>query len=153
MSSPETALLRIPRKDPITCHVLDQTTGHPAPSLHVTLTLLQPFHPSAPRFKSTTSAEGRITSWIPHQEEQAGYASLADLLKTLSQERRNSDEAMLWSLRFETERYFGKGKTFYPEVEVKFFVDGGVGGEEDGRGHVHVPLLLAPWGYTTYRGS
>jgi 5-hydroxyisourate hydrolase len=55
----------------------------------------------------------------------------------------------VWSLKFNTSKYWGEGGTFYPEVEVKFFVrrEGLEGG------HWHVPLLLGPWGYTTYRGS
>ncbi|HLJ74526.1 MAG TPA: hydroxyisourate hydrolase, partial [Thermoanaerobaculia bacterium] len=36
--------------------------------------------------------------------------------------------------------------TFYPEAIVIFHVD-------DGAQHYHVPLLLSPWGYSTYRGS
>lgn len=35
---------------------------------------------------------------------------------------------------------------FFPEVRVTFVVD-------EGRAHLHVPLLLSPYGYTTYRGS
>ncbi|HND84888.1 MAG TPA: hydroxyisourate hydrolase, partial [Pseudobdellovibrionaceae bacterium] len=35
---------------------------------------------------------------------------------------------------------------FFPEVQVSFKVDGK-------RGHYHVPLLLSPYGYATYRGS
>ena len=53
---------------------------------------------------------------------------------------------MVWSLTFETEPYFGKGKTFWPEVELRFATKM----EEM---HYHVPLLLGPWSYTTYRGS
>jgi 5-hydroxyisourate hydrolase len=55
-----------------------------------------------------------------------------------------------YSLTFDTEAYFGgRGiKTFFPEVEVKFVVRG------DGKSeHYHVPVLLGPFGYTTYRGS
>lgn len=57
---------------------------------------------------------------------------------------------MKWSLTFDTEEYFGnKGiKTFFPEVEVKFVVRQGMKEE-----HYHVPVLLGPFGYTTYRGS
>jgi hydroxyisourate hydrolase len=36
--------------------------------------------------------------------------------------------------------------TFFPEVQVSFKVDGK-------RAHYHVPLLLSPYGYSTYRGS
>ena len=47
-------------------------------------------------------------------------------------------------LRFETGGYLGAG-AFYPEVAVIF----AVGADE----HYHVPLLLSPFGYSTYRGS
>ena len=50
-------------------------------------------------------------------------------------------------LRFDSGAYFDRqGVTgFYPEVVVTFAVSG-----DD---HVHVPLLLSPFGYSTYRGS
>jgi 5-hydroxyisourate hydrolase len=47
-------------------------------------------------------------------------------------------------LRFATGAYLG-ADAFYPEVVVTFRV----GGDE----HYHVPLLLSPYGYSTYRGS
>ncbi|GAA1323311.1 hydroxyisourate hydrolase [Brachybacterium horti] len=52
------------------------------------------------------------------------------------------------SLRFDTGAYFAaRGQeTFYPEVVVAFRID-----EE--QGHLHVPLLLSPFAYSTYRGS
>ncbi|MDB4906032.1 MAG: hydroxyisourate hydrolase [Gemmatimonadetes bacterium] len=52
-----------------------------------------------------------------------------------------------YSLRFDTGSYFGGlgRECFYPEVVVTF----SVGAE----GHYHVPLLLAAYGYSTYRGS
>lgn len=53
-----------------------------------------------------------------------------------------------WRLAFDTQGYFGEGRAFFPQVEVRFFVDSG----EEGR-HVHVPLLVGPFSYTTYRGS
>jgi 5-hydroxyisourate hydrolase len=46
-------------------------------------------------------------------------------------------------LGFETGAY---GNDFYPLVHVVFIIDGH-------RPHYHVPLLLSPYGYTTYRGS
>jgi 5-hydroxyisourate hydrolase len=51
-------------------------------------------------------------------------------------------------LRFDTEAYFtARGMAgFYPEVTVVFEV-------ADPNEHHHVPLLLSPYGYTTYRGS
>ena len=47
-----------------------------------------------------------------------------------------------YRLTFDT----GAHSSFYPEVTVTFVV---AGGEE----HYHVPLLLSPFGYSTYRGS
>jgi 5-hydroxyisourate hydrolase len=49
-----------------------------------------------------------------------------------------------YRLRFDTGAYMPGG--FYPEVTVAFEVDG----EQP---HYHVPLLLSPFGYSTYRGS
>jgi 5-hydroxyisourate hydrolase len=46
-------------------------------------------------------------------------------------------------LGFETGAY---GNDFYPFVHVVFIIDGQ-------RPHYHVPLLLSPYGYSTYRGS
>lgn len=56
-----------------------------------------------------------------------------------------------YRLIFETEKYFlGKhGRAgFYPRVVVEFEVKESQCGE-----HFHVPLLLSPFSYTTYRGS
>lgn len=51
-------------------------------------------------------------------------------------------------LRFSVAEYFSTTgrESFYPEVVVNFHVGGG--GD-----HYHVPLLLSPFGYSTYRGS
>jgi 5-hydroxyisourate hydrolase len=53
-------------------------------------------------------------------------------------------EAGAYALRFDTGGYLG-ADAFYPEVVVTFVV-----GPDD---HYHVPLLLSPFGYSTYRGS
>ena len=52
-------------------------------------------------------------------------------------------DAGTYRLGFETGEY---GNEFYPFVHVVFSVD-------ESRGHYHVPLLLSPYGYSTYRGS
>lgn len=53
-----------------------------------------------------------------------------------------------YRLTFETAAYFeSQGlKCFYPHVEILFQVD-------DETQHYHVPLLISPFGYSTYRGS
>jgi 5-hydroxyisourate hydrolase len=53
-----------------------------------------------------------------------------------------------YELSFDTGGYFAAAgvETFYPRVTVTFTV-------RDGAAHHHVPLLLSPWAYSTYRGS
>jgi 5-hydroxyisourate hydrolase len=50
-----------------------------------------------------------------------------------------------YELTFDSGGYF-RERTFYPSVTVTFTI-------RDGGAHHHVPLLLAPWSYTTYKGS
>ncbi|KAL9585599.1 MAG: hypothetical protein Q9212_001421 [Teloschistes hypoglaucus] len=126
-----------PTREPITCHVLDLTTGRPATSIAVSLTLLRPFGPSAP-LTAVTSSDGRVNQW----NGEAG-SSLSEIFANLSE---HDNGQMVWSLKFDTGAYFGKNQTLFPEVEVRFFVDAK-------GGHYHIPLLLGPWSYTTYRGS
>jgi 5-hydroxyisourate hydrolase len=54
----------------------------------------------------------------------------------------------VYRLSFDTESYFEATSTpsFYPEVSVSFTVI-------DPDAHYHVPLLLSPFAYSTYRGS
>jgi len=55
----------------------------------------------------------------------------------------------MYRLTFATGPYFAARSvdTFYPEVTITFTVEG------DPSGHYHVPLLLSPYAYSTYRGS
>jgi 5-hydroxyisourate hydrolase len=55
-------------------------------------------------------------------------------------------EAGEYELRFAVGDYFGGGPGFLDVVPVRF-------GVTDPRSHHHVPLLVAPGGYSTYRGS
>ena len=129
----------LPSKDPITCHVLDTTSGAPARGLGVSLTLVRPFGPSAP-FKAVTNNDGRVSNW----NVQNG-PPLSSIIENLHE---HPDGMIIWELLFQTGDYFGSGKTFWPEVRVQFYTDA-----SDKDGHYHVPLLLGPWSYTTYRGS
>ena len=58
------------------------------------------------------------------------------------------DPAGVYRLRFDTGAYFKAAGTraFFPEVTVQFTI-------EQPSEHFHVPLLLSPFGYSTYRGS
>ncbi|HEV7903148.1 MAG TPA: hydroxyisourate hydrolase [Pyrinomonadaceae bacterium] len=61
---------------------------------------------------------------------------------------RGRPAAGVYRLTFRTADYFAAQgvESFYPEVMISFIV-----GEE--AGHYHVPLLVSPFGYSTYRGS
>lgn len=149
-------------KDRITCHALDTTLGQPARNMHVKLELISTSTSpsSAPTssslatasitppatnrvFESQTDDDGRIKAWLPYSSAtSSGEVPVHTLEDVLGGIRGDSR----WTLRFDTAGYFGGAdKTFYPEVDVTFTVREGE--------RYHVPLLLAPFGYSTYRGS
>ncbi|KAF4994564.1 hypothetical protein FDECE_13070 [Fusarium decemcellulare] len=139
-------------KDPITCHVLDTQAGRPARGIRVRLEGPVPrptnthshTQPQPKTFESITDDDGRILVWLPYSsEEDAGEVPVYTLLDVLDE--RKGQGPTRWTLRFDTGAYFGEDKTFFPEVVVSFRV------EEDQT--YHVPLLLSPYSYTTYRGS
>jgi 5-hydroxyisourate hydrolase len=141
-------------KDRITCHVLDTTAGKPARGMRVRLELIPstpvPHHHAGPtsggakQFESQTDDDGRIKTWLPYSSETSSgevpVYTLEDVLSAL-----DADQPSRWTLRFDTAEYFGEDKTFFPEVAVSFRVEPGQ--------HYHVPLLLSPYSYTTYRGT
>ncbi|OQN98548.1 hypothetical protein B0A48_15810 [Cryoendolithus antarcticus] len=116
----------------ITCHVLDTITGRPAEGITVTLRLLSPAQSKDSYFFALTNADGRVTDWTPRKSGE----ELPDLVDNI---KSGDEETSVWSLVFEVEEYFGKGKCFYPEVEIKFSA-------KKTEEHYHVPLLLGPWG-------
>lgn len=94
---------------------------------------------------------GRPAAGIRVSLESASGAGLGEgitdadgRIATFGAERLGAGE---YRLRFDTGAYFSSLGTehFYPEVTVHFVV----GGDD----HFHVPLLLNPYGYSTYRGS
>lgn len=54
----------------------------------------------------------------------------------------------IWRITFDLAAWFGTQgiESFYPEAAIVFHV-------RDAGQHYHVPLLLSPFGYSTYRGS
>lgn len=108
----------------ITTHILDTAEGRPAPGVPVRL-------------------EGRKgDDW----HLLAEVATDADgRARDLGPERV---EAGTYRLIFGTATYFAAmdRRAFYPEVDVVFEI-------HDSEQHYHVPLLLSPYGYSTYRGS
>lgn len=156
-----------PTKAPITCHILDTTLGQPARNVRVRLELTPPSPSSfqsqsqspspspsiaaaaaagAPVvFESTTDEDGRVNTWLPCSPGgEVPARALEDVLLGGGGGGRSR-----WALRFDTGGYFARQgrETFFPEVTVVFEVGPGP------RQHYHVPLLLAPFSYSTYRGS
>ncbi|KAG6195992.1 hypothetical protein E4U25_004216 [Claviceps purpurea] len=131
-------------KAPITCHVLDTTTGRPATAIRVRLrggTIPgQVFN-----FETSTDQDGRISTWPPCSSPASSSGS--NTTQTLGDVLGQPDgkDASTWILCFDTAGYFGMENTFFPEVVVSFRVKRGE--------RYHVPLLLGPFSYTTYRGS
>ena len=121
----------------ITCHVLDTISGKPGAGIDVNLKLLSPSHATTAHWTATTNSDGRVPAWTSSTDINEIVASVKNNL--------GDEDQMIWSLTFDTEAYFGKGNTFWPEVELRFAAK-----KEE---HYHVPLLLGPWSYTTYRGS
>jgi 5-hydroxyisourate hydrolase len=111
---------------PITSHILDLSSGHPARGVTVLLSFKDGPH-LVDLARSMTDADGRVRDLLPEG---------APL------------EVGIYRLSFSTyEYFFEKGvKSFFPSVDIEFVVD-------DPSGHFHVPLLLSPFGYSTYRGS
>lgn len=110
----------------LTTHVLDSSIGKPAEGVEVILEQLQPPGDWKKIAEGVTNADGRISDLL-----------VSESLLTTGNYR----------LVFETSSYFQKQKkkTFYPKVLIEF--------EITDTSHVHVPLLLSPYSYSTYRGS
>ncbi|KAI1466077.1 Hydroxyisourate hydrolase [Daldinia caldariorum] len=126
-------------KDMITCHILDTSVGKPAKGVRVKL---EGGHAPLKTFESQTDDDGRVKAWLPY----SGIHSSGDVpTYTLDDVLSEVETKSTWTLRFDTGSYFGEGNTFFPEVLVTFTVEKGQ--------HYHVPLLLSPYSYTTYRGS
>lgn len=109
----------------ISTHVLDAVAGGPAAGMAVRLVRLDDDR-VIPLGEGTTNADGRCPE-------------LTDGLVL---------ETGIHSLRFETGSWFRRTGTvcFYPVVDIAFEVT-------DTQAHYHVPLLLSPFAYSTYRGS
>ena len=109
----------------ITTHILDTTKGKPAAD--VTIALLRLAGDEWQEIaRGVTNSDGRIPDLLPKEKQL---------------------ELGVYKMKFYTQEYFAQACTanFYPFVEIVF----NVAGNE----HYHVPLLLNPFGYSTYRGS
>jgi 5-hydroxyisourate hydrolase len=109
----------------ITTHVLDTARGRPAAGMRVTLEA-KADDGWAPVGGGVTDADGRVPGLVPEGALRAGVHRVT----------------------FFTGDWFAAEGTkgFYPVVTVTCQID-------DPSAHYHIPLLLSPYGYSTYRGS
>ena len=116
----------------LTTHVLDTATGCPAASMGISLRVMDSATQQSVLLKHTfTNADGRTdTPMLSPEEFKVGQ----------------------YELVFEVDAYFRRQgldlpePTFLGEVTLRF-------GIADATAHYHVPLLVSPWSYSTYRGS
>jgi 5-hydroxyisourate hydrolase len=107
----------------ISTHVLDTMRGTPAAGLAVALHRREPDGDWKELAQSVTDPDGRVRDLTDEDLEPGEYR-----------------------LEFDTRPYFERSglSAFYPTVSVVFNFE---------EGNLHVPLLLSPFGYTTYRGT
>jgi len=112
--------------NPLSVHVLNLQDGLPSPDVNVTLEKQE-----GDRWiminQGTTNEQGRITALFPSEKimEKGNYR-----------------------VTFKTGEWFTKHKTasFFPEIPIIFQADGSLP-------HYHIPLLLSPYGFSSYRGN
>jgi hydroxyisourate hydrolase len=109
----------------ITTHVLDTALGRPGKAIAIELERAEHniWHLVG---AGITDDDGRLRTLTPQGPVQPGT----------------------YRIRFQTGLYFEAQNTpgFFPVIEIQFTV-------LDGAQHYHVPLLLSPYGFSTYRGS
>ncbi|CAN0055897.1 unnamed protein product [Ascophyllum nodosum] len=116
-------------RPPITSHALDTATGKPAQGLPLKLEQLR-----------GEGGENWVTVGSSETNDDGRAPSLVAPGSVL--------ERATYRVIFDTESYFRStgAPCFYPEVTVVFRVD-------EPSQHYHIPLLISPFGYSTYRGS
>jgi 5-hydroxyisourate hydrolase len=111
----------------ITTHVLDTACGRPAKGVPISLFVRETDGAWRLLGQGATDGDGRLRTLLPDDRRL---------------------EPGTYRLRFETAAYHAAQGVagFFPEVAIEFAV-------REAGGHYHVPLLLSPFGYSTYRGS
>jgi 5-hydroxyisourate hydrolase len=132
----------------ISTHVLDIATGCPAAGMQVRLERVAAAGQQAASAgeeiaAASTDADGRVASLGPDAIAPGTYRLIFDTGGYLTRQRGDSAGG---TARQRGDSAAGAGGVaFFPEVTVTFTVTDGE--------HYHVPLLLSPFGYSTYRGS
>jgi 5-hydroxyisourate hydrolase len=110
----------------LSTHVLDIARGLPASGIAICLYAL-----------GTSAGERHLLAEALTNADGRTDAPLAPRLPSGTYE-----------ITYDVAAYFARTsqETFYEEIPVRVRIDGAVA-------RYHVPLLLSPWGYSTYRGS
>lgn len=110
----------------ITSHVLDTALGKPAAGITISLDVQMQDESWICIGRDTTNSDGRVIDLVPYDHILSPG---------------------IYRLLFDIKSYFDLTDTrsFYPIIPIIFEVTDG--------SHYHVPLLLNPYGYSTYRGS
>jgi 5-hydroxyisourate hydrolase len=115
----------------LTTHVLDTAQGRPAAGMRIDLAAVEPDGRRRPVRTVTTNAQGRTDAPLLAEGEMVAGA---------------------YELTFHVGAYFASTGAalaeppFLDRVPVHFAI-------AEPQAHYHVPLLVSPWSYTTYRGS
>jgi len=128
----------------ITTHVLDTARGTPAVGVPVRLERVDAGG-CAEIARSSTDASGRVSELGPALIEPGTYRLVFDTAAYARARLSRGGGAAGTEASPQTAAARAPA-TFFPEVTVTFTV------ADDG-GHYHVPLLLSPFGYSTYRGT
>ena len=110
----------------VSTHVLDTALGRPAAGIQVRL-LRRTGTSWTVVSEDTTNADGRVPALVPPDTRA---------------------EPGEYRIAFDVDVYFAARRqdSFYTTIEIAFVI-------RDPAQHYHVPLLLSPFGYATYRGS
>lgn len=110
----------------LSTHILDISRGRPADNVKVTLhKLVEGKWSLANSCPAVTNKDGRARDFAKVDGEVEGT----------------------YMLKFEVDEYFTRlsKESLYPFIEIQFRIKD--------KSHYHIPLLLSPYGYSTYRGS
>ncbi len=111
----------------ISTHILDTAKGIPASAVPVRLERQETSAQWTILGSACSSSDGRCRQLLPEDQELTPG---------------------IYRLTFDTAAYFSAHEVcgLYPIVQITFTV-------REGESHFHIPLLISPNGYTTYRGS
>lgn len=113
-------------QNPLSVHVLNLDNGLPSANVKVVLETQQ-INQWVEINSGTTNEQGRITELYP---------------------KDTALQKGIYKVTFKTGDWFRQKnqRSFFPEVPVVFVIDGSLD-------HYHIPLLISPYGYSTYRGN